>query len=63
MTDDKVGYRRPPRSGRFKPGVSGNPKGRPKRNLSTLAQIVNDALNDPSPIANGVEQRSPRHST
>ena len=28
--DDEVGYRRPPRSTRFQPGVSGNPRGRPK---------------------------------
>ena len=35
--DDRVGYRRPPKGSRFKPGQSGNPKGRPKhaRNLKT----------------------------
>ena len=34
---DKVGYKRPPRTHRFKPGESGNPRGRPKgtRNLGT----------------------------
>ena len=29
--DDVVGYKSPPRSTRYRPGVSGNPKGRPKR--------------------------------
>jgi hypothetical protein len=35
--DRQVGYRRPPIHTRFKPGQSGNPKGRPKgpRNLSS----------------------------
>lgn len=28
--DDKVGYGRPPKHTRFRKGVSGNPKGRPK---------------------------------
>jgi hypothetical protein len=35
--DNRVGYKRPPARTRFKPGKSGNPKGRPKhaRNLKT----------------------------
>ena len=36
----EVGYRRPPASGRFRPGTSGNPRGRPKgsRNFITLLE-------------------------
>jgi hypothetical protein len=31
MADDEAsGFKRPPNNGRFKPGVSGNPRGRPK---------------------------------
>lgn len=35
--DHDVGYGKPPKHSQFKPGVSGNPKGRPKgaRNLKT----------------------------
>jgi hypothetical protein len=49
--DDKVGYKRPPRHSRFRPGQSGYPRGRKKgvRNLrtdvkATLASSV--ALNE-----------------
>lgn len=37
---DKVGYKNPPRGSQFKPGQSGNPKGRPpgSKNLKTLIE-------------------------
>jgi hypothetical protein len=35
MSEYKVGYGKPPRSGQFKRGNSGNPKGRPKGSFET----------------------------
>jgi hypothetical protein len=43
-TDEGVGYRRPPVSGQFKRGQSGNPKGRPKR-PANMAEAYIQALN------------------
>ncbi len=47
MTDYEVGYGKPPRHTRFKPGRSGNPKGRSKgsRNLKTdLAEELEEKI-------------------
>ena len=55
--DYEIGYGRPPVHSRFKPGQSGNPKGRPKghRNVRT---VVEEALNKRITIREGDRTRS-----
>jgi len=47
-----VGYARPPLHSRFKPGQSGNPKGRPK-GRKNMGLILNDILKEPISIRKG----------
>jgi len=47
ITDEAVGYGRPPAKNQFRPGESGNPRGRPKgaRNLSSvIAATLNERV-------------------
>lgn len=39
----EVGYGKPPKSGQFKPGQSGNPRGRPKK-VPTMAEVLEKQL-------------------
>jgi hypothetical protein len=48
--EEPVGYGKPPNRTKFRPGVSGNPKGRPKRSPSALADIIRDTMNTPLQI-------------
>jgi hypothetical protein len=47
MASHEIGYGKPPLSGRFRAGVSGNPKGRPKRKPTPLAERIKTVLNAP----------------
>lgn len=54
-----VGYKRPPKSTRFKPGVSGNPKGKPKGSRpvgALLQQIIQQKI---AVSENGTTRRLP----
>jgi hypothetical protein len=44
MSDYTIGYGKPPTTSRFKPGTSGNPRGRPKRQFLSLADIIDRVL-------------------
>ena len=39
-TGEKIGYRKPPANSRFRPGQSGNPKGRPKGSLNVATVLM-----------------------
>ena len=55
--DYKVGYGRPPERTRFKPGKSGNPKGRPK-GRKALSTVLEEELEKHISITeNGVTKR------
>jgi hypothetical protein len=51
-----VGYGRPPLQGQFKPGVSGNPRGRPKGRLN-LETVMRTELNRRITIREGDRSR------
>lgn len=57
--DDQVGYGRPPRHSRFKPGQSGNPRGRPKGARNLHSQIFTELM---SPIAVTIDGQRQRMS-
>jgi polyribonucleotide nucleotidyltransferase len=41
--DYKVGYRKPPKDGRFQKGTSGNPSGRPKKASDIGSELIREA--------------------
>jgi hypothetical protein len=47
---DDIGHGRPPKQHQFKPGVSGNPKGRPKRKPADVSEVIKGTLNAPIQI-------------
>ena len=44
MADHEIGYGKPSKDTQFKPGTSGNPKGRPKRTPNPLGEVVQGVL-------------------
>ncbi|MCX7307059.1 MAG: DUF5681 domain-containing protein [Afipia sp.] len=55
--DDGVGYRRPPKSGQFRPGQSGNPKGRKKRVANFKTDLTEELSETITIRENGRERR------
>jgi hypothetical protein len=53
-----VSYGSPPIHTRFKPGQSGNPKGRPKRDSSKFADLIDGVLDSDVEYLDGGRKRS-----
>ena len=52
MASNGTGYGKPPHHSRFKPGHSGNPRGRPKGKIS-LSQLLDKHLNAKVTVTSG----------
>ena len=57
----EVGYGKPPKDTQFKKGVSGNPKGRPKKALDFAEQLLRAARTPVTITENGRRVRKPRY--
>jgi hypothetical protein len=58
--EEKVGYCRPPRATRFRPGKSGNPRGRPRKPKPVQALLATELRRRVVIRENGREQRIPK---
>ena len=54
--EKKVGYGNPPGKSRFKPGQSGNPKGRPKQSGNIALEILAE-LRQPVTVGENGQER------
>ena len=57
---DKVGYGNPPKHSRFKPGQSGNPKGRPSGSKTTATLLKGILLEKVTVSQGSQKKRMPR---
>lgn len=60
MADYEVGYGKPPHHSRFKPGKSGNPKGRPRGSLGLRSELRSELNQLVTIVENGKSRRLPK---
>lgn len=53
LEDDEIGYGKPPKSGQFKKGVSGNPSGRPKKPFDSASELMKELQSKVTLLENG----------
>lgn len=54
---DKVGYKNPPKHTRFQPGISGNPRGRRKKEASNFDASIESVYNSTVTITDGTGRK------
>ena len=61
LGDYEVGYGRPPKNAQFQKGVSGNPKGRPKKSLNFDDELIRECQSLMLINENGRQKRISKH--
>jgi hypothetical protein len=59
--DYEIGYGKPPKETQFRKGISGNPKGRPKKSLGFNEQLLRESHSYVTVNENGRKKRISKH--